>query len=345
MKTNLGSAFRIALAGGGSGGHLRPLQAVATELESRGHQSFHLFPHGRMEDAWPEKTGTPCIFLKSGKFHRGAVPGRIWRILRAALEVDALFQKESWQAVLSTGGHAAFPVCLHAVLRGVPLFLIEPNRIAGKVNRWFRGWARRIYVHYQKPLGLTRNLLRSGTPLFLERSEFDIKPDSFLVFGASLGASSLNQFASKLCEYDLPGDLVWITGEKEYEAYRELQRESVRILPFMQGMASAYENAALVLCRPGASTVAELECFRVPAFCVPYPHHRDRQQELNCEHLVHAGACHLVEDSELKGLHEEVLKLWGDPQRLLEMRNAYPEKPVKSAAQIVAEDLLRGLQG
>ena len=302
----------LVFAGGGTGGHLYPGLAVARALPASMDPVF-LVPHDRGD---VERIG--------GEFRvRTLVCPRIDRskvlfpprLARAVTRARRVLRELGAVSVVGLGGYASVPAALAAKSLGLGLYLMECNAVPGKATRFLARFADGIGLGMPKAAELIpgRASCRvTGTPLRREldlrgdHREFDLEPElpTLLVLGGSQGAKGLNTRVLdglSSCE-DRPFQVLHCSGADDAARvtarYRDL-RIRVRVVDFLEDIGRAYSVADLVLCRAGASTVAECAALRQPAVFVPYPWHRDRQQAHNAWESVRAGAARIIEEEDL----------------------------------------------
>ena len=335
----------ICLCGGGTGGHLVPNLAVYQELERCGWLPYFLIPNNSFDLDFCSQKGLRYKKISYGKLVSGSPLFVAWKILYSILQVGLIFLKDRPRSVLGTGGYGSFPVYICAVLWRLPLFILEPNRICGKVNRWFAPFARAVFTSEMGTERIPRlkNLIRTGNPLPYKCIEPTHEGECLLVFGASQGASSINRFIDnwlrRLGE-ELPVLVVWITGRGEFSQYRSRRLEGkIEVYDYLNDMEFQYRRATLALTRAGAGTISELKTFRIPAVLVPYPHHQDRQQYLNAGELIQSGACLLKEetDLDLDSGNDFLPPLLRSGAEIKRMREAFPPilKPDEVRTRIV----------
>jgi UDP-N-acetylglucosamine--N-acetylmuramyl-(pentapeptide) pyrophosphoryl-undecaprenol N-acetylglucosamine transferase len=332
---------RVLIAGGGTGGHLFPGIALAEEVTTRHHKNSVVFVgtdrglESRVVPASGYKLEIiPARGLKGMGFFR-LVQGILtlpvaliasWRILR----------KYRPDVVVGVGGYASFPVVFCAWLQRVPTAVQEQNALPGLTNRILGRIVKVVFIAFEEarryfPEGksnlignpirakLTDNFLRSRA----EHSKFTV-----LVFGGSLGAKRVN--ALMLEALDLLGDLkegmrfVHQTGRADLEAVKQgytTRGFDADVVEFIDDMSSAYATADLVVCRAGATTVAELTVCKKAAILIPYPYATDNHQEVNARSLVEAGAALMFREAELTGqiLATNIRGLKENPDRLRRM--------------------------
>jgi UDP-N-acetylglucosamine--N-acetylmuramyl-(pentapeptide) pyrophosphoryl-undecaprenol N-acetylglucosamine transferase len=346
--------MRMVVAGGGTGGHLFPGLAVAECLVAGGADSV-LFVGSEF--------GIEARVVPRTRFEFRALPiralrGRGWR--GAAQLATALppAVARAWkilgefraQLVLGVGGYASFPVVVAARLRGVPSVLLEQNARPGWTNRLLGRLAARVCTTFAEanayfPVGrvvLTGNPVR---PLEARRPD---GPNGFtlLVFGGSQGAHRINEAldaAAPALRDAIPGlRILHQTGAADRDRLRARYAElgvEADVREFIDDMGWAYGRADLVVCRAGATTVAELTALGKAAILVPYPFAADDHQRANARVLAERRAGVLVLDRELTGerLAAAVVELARDRARLQAMAEAARRLAVPDAAARVVE--------
>jgi UDP-N-acetylglucosamine--N-acetylmuramyl-(pentapeptide) pyrophosphoryl-undecaprenol N-acetylglucosamine transferase len=326
------SVPRILLTGGGTGGHVTPALATAhalrtlrpdVEVEFAGTADkleARLVP----ADGWPFHEVAARPFRRSASPSNLAVPAVV---ARAALQVRRLIRERGVVAACVFGGYTSGPLAVGARLAGVPLVLHEQNAVPGLANRIAARWARTVAVSvpgvassfaHPERVVFTGNPVRGdlvAADLGALREEaaaaFGLDPArrTLLVFGGSLGARRLNDAVLAAAGRFPQPDQVQIlhaTGAKDAERVAAAWAGAadgsaplVRCVPFLDRMDHAYALADLVLCRSGASTVAELTACGLPSILVPYPHAAADEQAANAAALAEAGGAVLVRDAEL----------------------------------------------
>ena len=231
------------------------------------------------------------------------------------------------------------PAMIAAILSGTPRVAFEPNAVPGMVNRWVGRWVQAAAVNFPDTLKYFRNGHVTGIPVRPEFFELPPRPidapPQLLVFGGSQGARMLNRITPQIAA-DLLAAVPGLTilhqsgarhlegTEQAYLQSPELRgkwADSWKVEPFLDDMAARFGAASLVLCRSGASTVAELAAARKPSLLIPFPQAADDHQRCNAEVFVKAGAAVMIEESELtpQRLTEELIRLLKDPEGLAAM--------------------------
>jgi len=310
---------RIALAGGGSGGHLFPGLALAGSLLPTGSKPL-LYGSGRAsESEWVGRAAEPVpVDAPMLPGRRKDLPEFGYRMARAVNRSLKEMRVRRPDLVVGLGGYASVAPGLAALVSGCPLLLLEQNVVPGKANLLLSRLGGRLAATFPASVSHLTPMARSrsrvlGNPIRAELFEGRYAPEEFgldparpvlLVMGGSQGAQGLNcRVAAALGEFAVRGvQILWLAGTEDEAMAREaLCRAGVTgwVRAFSADMGTIYRTADLVLCRAGGTTVAELSALGRPSVLVPYPHHKDMHQEYNARALVRAGAARIIPEGEL----------------------------------------------
>jgi len=354
---------KAILAGGGTGGHVIPALAIAQELRARYSAEIKFIGTARgLETKLVPAAGFELALIEVGALKSVSFATRLstlWQLPGAVLRSRRILREFRPDVVIGVGGYASGPAVLAAEMAGVPTLLFEPNRVPGFANRVVARWASAAAVQFEETRQRFRNAQVTGTPV--RKEFFDIPPrppdapPTLLVFGGSQGAAALNQvMMESAAALKLAGvSVIHQTGERDYNqvqaAYREAGIEPCgsgrparpgegEVFAFIDQMPQAFASADLLLCRSGASTVAEVAAAGKPAIFVPFPRAADDHQRRNAEALVEAGAAVLIPEAELTSerLVRTVGELFADRQRLGRMAVAARGLAHPNAAEDIA---------
>jgi UDP-N-acetylglucosamine--N-acetylmuramyl-(pentapeptide) pyrophosphoryl-undecaprenol N-acetylglucosamine transferase len=311
----------MLFAAGGTGGHLFPGVAVA-EAARRDVGAEILFvgtQHGMEKDMIPRLEFAlqfiPAEQLR-GRNWRGTFHS-LWAAFRALGVAWRVVRDFAPDLIFSIGGYASAPTVVAGWLRGIPCVLLEPNAIPGMTNKWLGRLATKVCVGFPQTVARfpAQKAVCTGNPVRWKLSEpqengaltdLPKAQPTLLIFGGSAGARRLNQTlpqALALLGHDR-GNLriVHQTGKADYAevsaTYAQLGLRA-EVVPFIDNMQAMYLATDLVVCRAGATTIAELTSLGKPAILIPYPYAVDDHQRANAEILVQAGAARMVLDAEL----------------------------------------------
>jgi len=306
--------MRVIMAGGGTGGHVIPALAIAKQLrEHYGAEILFVGTQRGIETRLVPAAGFNLHLIEVGALKRVDFATRLKTLLDLprAVAVSAELVREFRPGVMiGVGGYASGPAMFAAGMMNVPTVAFEPNVVPGVANRLVAPMVSAAAVHFPQTCHYFRNCLVTGVPV---RQEFfhlaprpkDARP-TLLVFGGSQGAHAINQAVleslPKMTEAVPDIHIIHQTGEKDYadaQAAYHPTMISAEVSPFIDDMPGAFARADLLLCRSGASTVAEITAAGKPAIFVPFPAAADDHQTRNAATLEQAGAARLLPQSEL----------------------------------------------
>ena len=360
------SPLRVVMAGGGTGGHLYPGIAVARELLARrpdAEVSFAGTARG-IEARVVPREGFALDVIRSSGVKGKSIVDRV----RGALLVP-LGLADGWRIVsarrpsivIGVGGYSSGPVVLVAALRGVPTMLLEQNAVPGLTNR--------LLARVVKAAAVTFDSTQAffGTKAFVSGNP--VRPEFFaasgphqesvlddqtsvtqvLVFGGSQGAHAINvamvEAASQLAAGGSHLRIVHQTGERDVAMVRTAYRQAglqASVEPFLYDMGRQLGQADVVVCRAGATTLAEITAAGKAAVLIPLPTATDDHQRKNAEALSVAGAAELLLQQDLTGpvLAARVLALAGDRERRRRMSAAARSLARPDAAKVIVDRAL-----
>lgn len=352
----------VILAGGGTGGHIYPAVAIARALLEKNPDLDIRFvgSPGGLETKIVPREGFPLHLIRVGKLNESA--GLLSKIKTlcgipvALIQSAMLVLKLRPQVVLGVGGFASGPFVLMSSLMGFKTAIWEPNAHPGLTNRWLSFFVGKSLVVFKEAGGFlnSKEILQVGLPVrrevenVLEKSPSESSFHLF-IFGGSQGARTVNKvvkecllkYSNRLSDIEVvhqtgPHDILEIS-----EAYKKFPQ--YKAFEFLHGMEKYYQWADLVICRAGASTVAELAACGRPAVFIPLPWAADDHQLKNAQSLVAQEAGVLLEQKNLnaESLLELILQLKGDSVKRKKMMSNIKNFHKARAADRIA-DLLMG---
>jgi UDP-N-acetylglucosamine--N-acetylmuramyl-(pentapeptide) pyrophosphoryl-undecaprenol N-acetylglucosamine transferase len=355
---------RVAIACGGTGGHLFPGLAVAEELKHHGCAvTLLISPKEVDQQAVKSASGVKIVTLPAVGLTQGsrlAFARGFWESYRAARE---LFKAERPDAVLAMGGFTSAPPVLAGKFLGARVFLHESNTIPGRANRWLSWVIHQAFVGFGEasPRLHARSAKITGTPVRPEFKPVDVRQcrvalgldpmrPVLLVTGGSQGASGLNQLVIDtlpLLAKRLPElQLFHLTGQSDagkVEAAAQAAGVKAVVHPFYGKMHLALGAATVAISRAGASSLAELAAMRVPAILVPYPAATDNHQQQNALAFEKTGAACLMEQQRATPelLTSKITELVRNTGAIENMRTALDKWHAPRAAEQIAESMMR----
>ena len=329
---------KVLITTGGTGGHIFPAEALASQLYEKDVNI--LFVGGGLErNKYFKKERYFYREITSSTPFKGHIVKAWWNILKGICQSLKILSKYKPDIVIGFGSFYSFPVLVAAKLKNIPIVLFEPNAIPGKVNRLFSRWALLSTLQFKEAqkwmkgpcVEVKMQVSEQKTEKREAREYFYLNPDlfTFLVFGGSQGAQSINHLFSQainLIDRDKSQfQVIHITGQTdsadEVRQWYVSQGIKSCVKAFEPQMEKAWSSADYVVCRAGAATVAEQITSEVPALFIPYPRATDNHQTLNARLVEGVGGAVTCEESQLdlqtmiKILKENIL-----PQRLAEMK-------------------------
>ena len=312
----------IVLAAGGTGGHLFPAQALAEELARRGFD-IHLMADERVYDYGKSFPAIATHVVPSATLPLGRpweVPGRVLRLYRGYGQAREILAAMKPAAIVGFGGYPSLPPIIAAWRLGIPSCVHDSNAVIGRANRILSRVSTKVASSFPKLLGLPpkaqAKLVITGNPvrdivLKVKAAPYPALtadgPFNLLVFGGSQGARFFGEFMplaiAKLSREMLATlRLTQQVRPEDMDAVRAAYEElgfTFELQSFFVDMPKRIANSHLVVCRSGASTIAELGVIGRPAIMVPLPHALDNDQLRNAESFASAGAGWIHPQAEL----------------------------------------------
>jgi UDP-N-acetylglucosamine--N-acetylmuramyl-(pentapeptide) pyrophosphoryl-undecaprenol N-acetylglucosamine transferase len=356
-------SLRIVLAGGGTGGHLYPGLAVAKALHRRVPDAVLTFVGTArgLESSVVPSEGFPLDVIRSGGL-KGKSPKALLRGMAllpwSAVDAWRVISRRAPALVIGLGGYSSGPVVLLAALRGIPTLLLEQNAVPGLTNRLLGRVVRRAAVSFEQTASyFGAKAIVSGNPVraeFFERAgraragATGVPPAAprVLVFGGSQGAHAINAAmaaaAPSLAVGTVRPVVTHQTGPRDVSMVREAYERAgleARVEPFLYAMDREMSEADVLVCRAGATTLAEIAAAARAAILIPLPTATDDHQRRNAEVLAAAGAAELLEERALSGddLAARILSLAQDPERRDRMAHAVRQFARPRAAEVIVE--------
>ncbi|MPY88293.1 MAG: undecaprenyldiphospho-muramoylpentapeptide beta-N-acetylglucosaminyltransferase [Luteitalea sp.] len=353
-------SVRVVVAGGGTGGHLYPGIAVAREWLRRQAQARITFVGTArgLEARIVPREGFELDTIRSA----GLKGQRVGALLRG-LALLPLSVLDAWRVlrtrapdlVIGVGGYSSGPVVLLAAWRGVPTLLLEQNAVPGLTNRLLARTVRAAAVSFEQTLPYFRGRgFVSGNPVRPEFLRVRERPGPsptrrVLVFGGSQGAHAINQAMVEAAPYlaraPEPTSIVHQTGERDFETVRKAYQRAgleARVERYLDDMPREMEAAHVLVCRGGATTIAEITAAGRPAIVIPFARATDDHQLRNARTLEQAGAAVVVEEVALSGeaLAARIAVLIGDERRRESMGRAARTLARTDAAKVIVDRAL-----
>ncbi|HSY17638.1 MAG TPA: undecaprenyldiphospho-muramoylpentapeptide beta-N-acetylglucosaminyltransferase [Candidatus Acidoferrales bacterium] len=352
----------VAIACGGTGGHLFPGLAVAEQLKQRGCEVGLLISPKEVDQQAVKAAGGMAIFtlpavgLQNRNYFSFA--RSFWKSFQAA---RAIFKTRRPAAVLAMGGFTSAPPVLAARKFGAKTFLHDSNTIPGKANRFLARWVDEAFIGFPEAAARLRakKISVTGTPV---RPQFQVRDPAacrlalglepnmptVLVVGGSQGASGLNDLILSALKLMPRAQWLHLTGAKDFEAVKAAYAAAgikAVVKPFLAEMELALGAATACVSRAGASSLAEIAAMRLPSALVPLPTSADHHQWSNALAFENTGAAMLLDqrNSSPEKVAETLTTLVRDEITRLRMEAALAQWHAPASAEIIAKNILNAI--
>lgn len=366
--------LEVAIAAGGTAGHINPALALAEELARRGHHVRFVGQNDKLEGTLVPQAGFDFEPIRVTGFDRS----RPWTLVSALVRLSSarkvlagrFAQIGMPDVAVGFGAYVELPLLDLCAARKVPVVIHEQNSVPGLANKVSAGKATSVCVAFPQAKPAFEGKLRKGAELVVtgnpvRTSVVTASRDAgreaagvadgetlLLVFGGSLGARHVNEGVCALKDELLSREglkIVHSTGKGEYDSVVEAlsltpdEKARWQVRPYIDNMGEMLAAADLVLSRAGASSIAEIAALAVPAMLVPYPFATADHQTTNARYLVDAGAAVMVADDRIgtPEFADTLLGLVDDASRRDQMRAAARGLAQDQAASMLADQVER----
>lgn len=305
---------KILIMAGGTGGHIFPALAIASELKKHDVVIEWLGSKKGMENTIVPKNGIKLHSVNTVGLRGKNIVSLLkapFQLALATIEVSKVFSQVQPDVVLGMGGFASGIGGLMARIYKVPLFIHEQNSIPGTTNKLLSKIATQTFQAFDNAFDPKINAITVGNPVAfkVKKSTTNNKKLNLLIVGGSLGSKPINDIVTKL---DININIWHQTGSLHFaNVQSQYNKKSVKVTAFIEDMSKAYAWADVVLCRAGAMTVSELMLSAKPSILIPLPHAIDNHQFHNAKILADADAGILIQQKDLniQALEQVLLNL------------------------------------
>jgi UDP-N-acetylglucosamine--N-acetylmuramyl-(pentapeptide) pyrophosphoryl-undecaprenol N-acetylglucosamine transferase len=356
-------ALRVVMAGGGTGGHLFPGLAIAQEFMARNERNTVLFVStgNPLERSVLNQTG-----FKLETITAEGIKGRgLWNQAKSALKIPRgivgslrILKKYQPDLTVGLGSYSAGPVIMGAWLMRIKIVLHEQNILPGITNRILARFADRIYISFDdtkthfdpQKIRLTGNPVRKELLNHHEGNGNDVAADSksfcVLIIGGSQGAHRINMTVVETLDHLAQKErlhFIHQTGEADEQTVEAAYQRvgiAARVQSFFRHMAPLYKRADLIICRAGATTVAEVTALGKAVIFIPFPFAADNHQALNADTLAREGAAEMILEKDLNArvLGQKIEYYASHPEALEAMATKAGKLGHPAAAQAIVDD-------
>lgn len=344
----------MIISGGGTGGHIYPALSIADGIKNRFKKAELIYVgtrNGLEADIVPKHGYTfesisACGLRRKLSFNNIKTLIKSCKGFYQSMNIIRTFKPD---LVIGTGGYVCGSIVMAAVISRLPTLIHEQNVLPGITNRLLSKFVDVIAVAFEDSIRYFPKDKVTVTGLPLRPGIFCVKKENaytalklksgipvMLVFGGSRGAQSINTAMIEVVRHFYNKDklqIIHVTGKSGYEKYRKTLKEkgiklddfgNIKVIPYLYNMQDALAIADLVVCRAGATTIAEITALGLPSILIPYPYAVGNHQELNARVLEERGAAVVISDFKLTGskLIEQIEKLLNSMNILSNMADA-----------------------
>ena len=360
--------MKIAFAGGGTAGHLMVGLSTAEEIRSRFSEAEIIFfgTDREFEKRCVEQRGFRFRQMhakKWGKSFKHLFPFIIATGIGIVESLIAL-RRFNPDIVVGLGGYVSVAPIIAAKLLSIPSVLLEQNLIPGKANRFLAKWVDEVYCHWRGSLkwfNKAKVVRVTGTPIrkdilysqkcrSAEKFGLSSSKKTILVTGGSQGAQAINEVIlrclPKLEPLSSELQIIHCTGEYGYEAAKAAYKQTdinAFVCSFLDDMGAAFSMTDIIICRAGATTIAEITAIGIPAILIPYPHAADNHQYWNAMELASNGGGYLLQQIDLtpEKIIELITDLFNNKEKYDRMKMFNKGMGMPNAATKVVDNICR----
>ncbi|MBT2637232.1 MULTISPECIES: undecaprenyldiphospho-muramoylpentapeptide beta-N-acetylglucosaminyltransferase [unclassified Bacillus (in: firmicutes)] len=352
--------MKIAVSGGGTGGHIYPALALIREIQKQDENVEFLYigTEKGLESKLVPRENIPFKSIHITGFKRKISfenVKTVLRFLKGVRDSKKMLKEFKPDVVIGTGGYVCGPVVYAAAKMGIPTIVHEQNSVPGLTNKFLSRYVDKIAICFEEAREFfpEQKVVLTGNPRASEvlgqdgikgrlSAGLKLKIPTVLIFGGSRGARPINEAVVKsLTELSgKPYQVLYVTGDVHFEDVRKEVElvgnpENVIIKPFIHNMPEVLSGVDLTVARAGATTLAELTSLGIPSILIPSPYVTDNHQEKNARALSENGAARLLLEKDLTGpkLVESIDHILGREEKLAEMKKAAKKLGIPDAAQ------------
>ena len=352
--------MKIAVSGGGTGGHIYPALALIREIQKKDKNVEFLYigTEKGLESKLVPRENIPFKSIHITGFKRKISfenVKTVLRFLKGVRDSKKMLKDFKPDVVIGTGGYVCGPVVYAAAKMGIPTIVHEQNSVPGLTNKFLSRYVDKIAICFEEAREFFpgEKVVMTGNPRASEvlgqdgikgrlSAGLKLKTPTVLIFGGSRGARPINEAVIKsLTELSgKPYQVLYVTGDVHFEdVQKEVELvgnpENVIIKPFIHNMPEVLAGVDLTVARAGATTLAELTSLGIPSILIPSPYVTDNHQEKNARALSENGAARLLLEKDLTGpkLVESIDQILGHDEKLADMKKAAKKLGIPDAAQ------------
>ena len=291
----------------GTGGHIIPLLPLDSAFRKLGMKVWRVSRGVGVEKLLiPEPDLRVLLIPFSGRSPIEKVRSLVL-ILLAGMKLGRFMKTKRISGVIASGSYGSLPAILAALWLRIPYFLIELNRIPGRVVRLFAARARAVFTTLPLARRIRGTVIVTGVPLRNGFRQLQRRGEYLLILGGSQGARFLNRLALYL-EERIEERIVVIAGTRDYEWLSQTAKR-LEVIRFTNRPWDYLRGAKLVIGRAGGLSTYELAYCRVPMILIPYPYATDDHQRVNAEYWMKKGAAIVVEEGPVGEVGDRIIEI------------------------------------
>lgn len=315
--------MKVIFAGGGTGGHLYPAVAISEQLKKNNISFYFMVSDRGIEKSILTPLGYEFEEQKVSAFMGAGVFGKIKAVLNMiGATTRALKVVKKGDKVVLTGGFAAAPSAIAAIIKGCDLYLHEQNSVMGLVNRIFAKYSKKVFLSFEKTKNAKGRIIVTGNPVREAFYSLEPKKDytnSILVLGGSQGSRKINTLISSSIDELVNNGfhIVHQCGKKLYDETMqmygdklEIYENKVKLMPYIDNAVEEMKKADIIISRSGAGAVFEIKALKCPAIYIPFAGASENHQYYNALNEKERGRCIIIEEKDantnalINGLNE-----------------------------------------
>lgn len=315
--------MKVIFAGGGTGGHLYPAVAISEQLKKNNISFYFMVSDRGIEKSILTPLGYEFEEQKVSAFMGAGVFGKIKAVLNMiGATTRALKVVKKGDKVVLTGGFAAAPSAIAAIVKGCDLYLHEQNSVMGLVNRIFAKYSKKVFLSFENTKNAKGRIIVTGNPVREAFYSLEPKKDytnSILVLGGSQGSRKINTLISSSIDELVNNGfhIVHQCGKKLYDETMqmygdkiEIYENKVKLMPYIDNAVEEMKKADIIISRSGAGAVFEIKALKCPAIYIPFAGASENHQYYNALNEKERGRCIIIEEKDantaalINGLNE-----------------------------------------
>ena len=355
--------MRVIITAGGTGGHIYPALAIVDKIKEMEPKSEFIYigTHNRMEKDIVPKRGIKYIPIEIyGLSTSPKLMGRnvknIFLIASAIKKCESIIKEFKPDVVIGVGGYVTYPVIRAAKKCHVPSFIHEQNSIVGKANKSLLKMVDCVGVSFKDSIKQVKhsNVVLTGNPVSegalkkkkISKTSYGLSTNkkSVLIFNGSLGSKAINEklldYLNNASKYNY--EILYVTGKTYYEKKKKNKfPKNVFIEPYIDNLSGLMKDIDLIVCRAGASSIAEITALGVPSVLIPSPYVANNHQYYNALSIVESNSGEMIEEDKLnkKSLEEKIDSIINNSSRQKEIKNNLSKLNIDDSATIIYNEI------